>query len=279
MKQLFIALLLSFCCYTAQAKDLILKFNIDTIAINGSKTATQRLSEQSYADAMKSKENGVSECLLNLMLLQQNLKENRANLVKGYYVVKNVDTKVLDKAKALFNKNDFSLYLSEIDFYNKIVSDKKANDKVLSTNTLTIKSPNGQLNFVSPNKKDIYVIVDSLMAHTRYKYIFESEKNDDYDCVIGYVMKSEIKDRITIWYKVRLKNENKTLEIEGTPEYNLYQIIGRFVDIYPFWCKFINPDENMEDLTAKKVKYIKKEGRTYLIRKMDNSWCIDIKGY
>jgi len=282
MKQLLIALLLSFCCYTAQAKDLILKFNIDTISINGSKIATQRLSEQSYADGMSSKENGIDECLLSIMMLQQDLKEIRSNLLKGYYNVKSVDTNVLDKAKMLFKKNDFSLYFSEIDFYNKIAENKKNADKLLSLNTtcnkLKIDTVSTVITEINNDIDSMSMIENSMRLSHRYATQFSNMRlnfvnmrvqnymennafiyykepvfttNDKYKILTeNYISKfsnSTSPDKITLKYF--LKQRNKEYIIDKCI------ISGDYNYVISFFVKFFPTIVNVEDIQKKEIAY------------------------
>jgi len=136
-----------------------------------------------------------------------------------------------------------------------------------------------QIKFISTSKDDMRALSDSLVSNAKRHYVFKSEENSEYAFKYEYVNAVDDSDRLYIYFHIYMTGENKDLEIKGVPEYRFEYVSGRFLDLFPFWYKFINPGENMEALQAKGVKYIKRDNMTYLINNSGEDWSIKLKDY
>lgn len=136
-----------------------------------------------------------------------------------------------------------------------------------------------QIRFVSSNKNDMRSLADSLVSNSKREYVFYQQDSSQYAFKLTYVNKQDNEDRVYFDFKIRYIGANKDLETTGTPEYSFYYVSGRFLDIYPFWNKYICVDENRDELLAKGAKFIKKDGKTYLISRSGELWSITIKDY
>jgi len=136
-----------------------------------------------------------------------------------------------------------------------------------------------QVKFVSPNKSDMRSLADSLVSNSKREYVYFKQDSSQYAFQFTYVNKLDNEDRLYFNFKISYIGANKDLEIAGTPEYRFYHVSGRFLDIYPFWNKYICIDESRDELLAKGAKFIKKDGKTYLISRSSELWSITIKDY
>jgi len=137
----------------------------------------------------------------------------------------------------------------------------------------------GQIKFISSSKNDMRALGDSLASSAKHHYVFKSEENSKYAFKYEYVNTVDNSDRLYIHFHISMKGENKDLEIKGVPEYRFEYVSGRFLDLFTFWNKFVNPGENREALQAKGVKFIKRDNMTYLINKSGENWSITLKDY
>jgi len=150
---------------------------------------------------------------------------------------------------------------------------------ILSIFLLASVYASAQIKFISTNKDDMRALSDSLMSNAKRHYVFKSEKNSEYAFKYEYVNTVDDSDRLYVLFRIIKKGENKDLEIKGVPEYRFESVSGRFLDLFPFWSKFINPGENMDALQAKGVTYIKRDNMTYLINKGGENWSLSLKDY
>ena len=150
---------------------------------------------------------------------------------------------------------------------------------ILSIFLLASVYASAQIKFISTNKDDMRALSDSLMSNAKRHYVFKSEENSEYAFKYEYVNTVDDSDRLYVLFRIIKKGENKDLEIKGVPEYRFESVSGRFLDLFPFWSKFINPGENMDALQAKGVTYIKRDNMTYLINKGGENWSLSLKDY
>lgn len=106
------------------------------------------------------------------------------------------------------------------------------------------------LKFISDNAKDMRIIADSIALNAKRTYKFNSETAIDksYITRIRYINVADSTDKLTVFYRKRMKGYNKALEIEGTPEYIFSRAFGKYLDLFPFWKRQINP--NADEVTV-----------------------------
>ena len=133
---------------------------------------------------------------------------------------------------------------------------------------------NAQLKFISENKEDMRTLADSIATNTRIAYTFSQEfqhpKVKDY-YVISYVSNT---DTMNVFYKVYMTGANKDLEIEGTPKYYFSIVEGKFLDLYPFWNKFISSEHSAEQASKKGTLYAPMHGRNIWFKREGDKWTI-----
>ncbi|MRM84529.1 hypothetical protein D1002_00945 [Riemerella anatipestifer] len=108
-----------------------------------------------------------------------------------------------------------------------------------------------------------------------YKFYKEGEESG----YQYYQYKNSNDDKVSfIYYKFKA-GENKNLEIKGIDRYGIKSISGKFLDVFPIWKKFVDPNSVAEEVANREAT--KKITKTidWKIRNYDtgsNFWVIEI---
>lgn len=94
--------------------------------------------------------------------------------------------------------------------------------------------------FYNVSKDSAKLIADDLAAIAKSKYQFVSfTENPKRGGAIFYYKDADNDDnRLSVYFRIY----NETLEISGTPRYYFYKVEAKFLDVFPFWKKYIQPD-------------------------------------
>lgn len=113
---------------------------------------------------------------------------------------------------------------------------------------------------------------DSIAVSFREKYNFlearESKRGDVYSIVylpvsaseetkkrikesIDYAYNSECKECLQIRFKVFVEGGNSDFEIAGTKKYMFNMFTGKFLDLFPFWKRYVAPNDVAEVISEK----------------------------
>jgi hypothetical protein len=113
---------------------------------------------------------------------------------------------------------------------------------------------------------------DSIARNFREKYNFlearESRKGDVYSIVylpvsvseetkkhikksIDYAYSGQCEECLKVHFKIFYEGANNDLEIVGTKKYMFDKFEGKFLDILPFWQKYIDPKAVAEEISSK----------------------------
>ncbi|WP_124019430.1 hypothetical protein [Flavobacterium hydrophilum] len=68
---------------------------------------------------------------------------------------------------------------------------------------------------------------------------------------IDYAYSGECKECLQVHFKVIVEGQNNDLEITGTKKYMFDIFRGKFLDLFPFWKKYIAPNDVTELVTEK----------------------------
>ena len=100
--------------------------------------------------------------------------------------------------------------------------------------------------FITDNLNDVRQTADSIALNAKRTYRFSSEGKikDSYIYRIRYVNVSDTTDILPVFFHISMKGSNAALEISGTPEYFFHTTFGKFLDLFPFWKKFIQPESD-----------------------------------
>lgn len=138
---------------------------------------------------------------------------------------------------------------------------------------------NAQLHFKTKDLKEVRQLADSiaLTAKTVYKYEKEGiSKRDSNYYVILYTNKDDDFDRLGVAFWIDYIGRNIDLEIKGTPVYTLDLVQGKFLDLFPFWKRHINPkadavkitkDTRKDKAKTEDILYILQDAGTWEIRR------------
>lgn len=137
---------------------------------------------------------------------------------------------------------------------------------------------NAQVKFVSENKEDMKLLAENIVSHAKRNYVFDTEKttSDHSFYILQYVNINDSTDVLPIGIKIYMEGKNADLEIEGTPIYYFSIAKGKFLDLFPFWKNFIEPNADETAVIKRKRSRLKKDNRTFLLEKDNNAdnWII-----
>ncbi|MBS2100409.1 hypothetical protein [Carboxylicivirga linearis] len=108
--------------------------------------------------------------------------------------------------------------------------------------------------FITSEKSDIRTISDSIALNAKriYEYNKEGISDDNINYyIISYKNVKDSLDKINVFFNIKMIGANTALEKKGEPQYTFYGVAGRFLDLYPFWLKYINPESNAEEITLR----------------------------
>lgn len=103
-----------------------------------------------------------------------------------------------------------------------------------------------------------YKITDKPESKLTFSYIsdekVDNNKNED---LIRMYTKLKLMDPVQkveyigmrVVFDIYMKGSNEDLEIKGTPQYTFHNVEGKFLDLFPFWQKFIKADAKATDLS------------------------------
>ena len=144
------------------------------------------------------------------------------------------------------------------------------------------------LKVISENQKDMRVLADSIVFYAKRKYKFSKEfmqidplsnKVDSNTFQIKYVNVNDTTDYFNVLYLKVIRGENSAMEIKGKPFYLFYCAQGNFLDLFPFWNKFIDVKSDIErtSLQSSGVSKNLENGSFRFYPDEDNKWRINLR--
>jgi len=144
------------------------------------------------------------------------------------------------------------------------------------------------LKVISENQKDMRVLADSIVFYAKRKYKFSKEfmqidpltnKVDSNTFQIKYVNEKDTTDFFNVLYLKVIRGENRAMEIKGKPFYLFYCAQGNFLDLFPFWNKFIDVKSDIErtSLQSSGVSKNLENGSFRFYPDEDNKWRINLR--
>lgn len=133
-----------------------------------------------------------------------------------------------------------------------------------------------QLKFISNTKEDMRLLGDSIVMSAKRHYIYQSEEEKEKGSfyIIRYVNTEDQTDILPVGVKVIMKGKNVDLEIEGTPIYSFAITQGKYLDLYPFWKQFIDPQADSESIEKKGRVKINKDNCVFYFQRDNKNWII-----
>lgn len=125
------------------------------------------------------------------------------------------------------------------------------------------------------NSKRTYEFVDFYDYKDRYYFNFKEANPTDPDNPMT----------LKVAFVKYMEGANPALEIEGTPVYKMNTIRGKFLDLFPIWKKYVDPNADAELLTttykAKTSFSFTEPKKQYFSFNYDNNdksiWTIEIR--
>lgn len=108
------------------------------------------------------------------------------------------------------------------------------------------------LKFVSDNQNDMRTLADSIVLNAKhtFKFIKEGHIKESTVYYYKYVNVTDTTDVLPVFYSMKMKGENAALEVTGTPEYTFYAAKGKFLDLFPFWKRYINLNADISKIST-----------------------------
>ncbi len=135
-----------------------------------------------------------------------------------------------------------------------------------------------QIAFKTSDTTMVRQLSDSLALNAKRDFVFVKQGrsvNDKNYYAVVYNDKEDENNRMTVAFRVSMIGANQALEIEGTPEYEFEFVYGKFLDLFPFWKKFIDESANAEQIcTGAKKAEMKINGKTHVMRGTGSGWMI-----
>ena len=101
-------------------------------------------------------------------------------------------------------------------------------------------------------EEDCVAIADSLLKSAKRPFKLLRTDSVTYSSrnyiKLIYTESSDSKEplKMAILFRVKQIGANKALEIKGKTLYEFYSMQGKYLDIFPAWKKYINPDADIE---------------------------------
>ena len=143
---------------------------------------------------------------------------------------------------------------------------------------LTITCSAQTVKFITDNLKDARQTADSIALNAKRTYRFSSEGKikDSYIYRFRYVNVSDTTDILPVYFHISMKGANSALEITGTPEYSFHTAFGKFLDLFPFWKKFIQPESDKASASQQMNEVTINGKRFYLRESPGREWEISM---
>lgn len=109
--------------------------------------------------------------------------------------------------------------------------------------------------FTCDSEKECVRVADSLLRDSKRKYklvktSYEQSAYKYYNLDFQEVGNISSPLKLTVIFKQRMRGANPSLEIIGTPCYELITIKGKYLDIFPIWKKYIDPNADIDKVST-----------------------------
>lgn len=134
-----------------------------------------------------------------------------------------------------------------------------------------------QLPLTTKSLINVRNVSDSLALNAKQAFKFDKQsigKNDKNFYLLKYNNAADIESPMVVAFRIKMIGSNPDLQIQGTPEYSFYKVSGRFLDLFPFWVKFMNPTAIAVNVSQKKEDTATINGETYYINEDGSNWQI-----
>lgn len=134
------------------------------------------------------------------------------------------------------------------------------------------------LKYITFNLPDVREFSDSIVMNAKEAFKFESQGVLEDNRLFYEVKYTNIDDAdfpLEVLFRIDMIGGTDDLANPGTPQYLFNKINGKFIDLYPFWSKFMNSSANAENILLKKKDEAIVNGATYDFVQEKNRWTIE----
>ena len=128
------------------------------------------------------------------------------------------------------------------------------------------------------NLPDVRQFADSVALNAKEAVRFESEGVWEDNRLFYRVKYTNLDDAdfpIEVFFRIDLIGGTDDLNNPGTPQYLFNKITGKFIDLFPFWSKFMNTSAIATELLEKKKDETIVRGATYDFTVEKTYWTIE----
>jgi hypothetical protein len=131
------------------------------------------------------------------------------------------------------------------------------------------------LKFTTGNTADVRQFADSMAMSAKHAYKFSKVvETSGY-----YVMKyNSVADStampLIVAFSVENKGANADMQTAGTPQYTFARAFGRFLDLFPFWQRYFNPQAVAEKITEADSDNGTANNAQYRLYRQSTFWAI-----
>jgi hypothetical protein len=113
---------------------------------------------------------------------------------------------------------------------------------------------------IAKNCKTKFVFLDKTESEwgksVTMVYVPENTSKEDIESTKAYMSRSEriqffeCENCLCVYFRTKNEGENKDLEIAGVKKYSFFGVNGKFLDLFPFWKKNIEPMATTDKVTT-----------------------------
>lgn len=139
---------------------------------------------------------------------------------------------------------------------------------------------NAQFKYTTDNVKDLRTLADSIASNAKrsFNFISEGVSTEDENYYILKYATADAAYKLNVVYRISMAGESDALETAGKAQYTLYFVSGAFLDIFPFYQKFINPSAIAENVVEMHEAKSVKDGCRFSLREATaDIWRMDCR--
>ncbi|MEE6129089.1 hypothetical protein V2E39_16940 [Chryseobacterium arthrosphaerae] len=114
-----------------------------------------------------------------------------------------------------------------------------------------------QTNFKKLDSLQFRQNVDQLVKDTGRNYILVTDRNDDDSDNFMYVNSEDKTDILLIKYRDYMEGKNVDLQLPGVKRWNIIDIYGKYLALFPIWKKYYQKDADKEVISKNSMAPMK----------------------
>lgn len=141
-----------------------------------------------------------------------------------------------------------------------------------------ICSAQSSLKYITFNLDDVRQFSDSVALNAKdvFKYHSQGVPQDNrVFYVVTYLNAEDPSDSIVVMFRIDIIGGTQDYVNPGTPQYLFNKITGKFINLFPFWSKFMKPTAIASAIVEKKKDEAIVRGATYDFNVEASHWIIE----